>query len=417
MKISRVTTSDQRFTLPDAAGTDSIHTDPKYSYAVTLLELDDGEFGTGLAFTLGRGTEVVVRAIEAFIPYVVGRDLNEIMPRFAKFWRELADESQLRWIGPQKGAIHLALASISSALVDAWCRKHQQPLWKLLLDMPPEDLIEWVDLRYLENQLTRKQALELLHQGEAQRLTNWESHEIITKGYPAYNTSVGWLGYDIDHLVRNCREQIAAGFGALKIKVGSPRIEDDIRRLRAVREAVGPDIRMMTDANQIWSVPQAIAAGKQLCDLDCFWIEEPTHPDDILGHQQIAREIAPLKIATGECVSNAILFKNLIQAQAVHFLQADSLRLGGLPEFLAVVLMGKQAGLPVVPHAGDMSQIHQHLATWQSIALGVEPYHLEYIPHLREHFVEPVEVTGGRYQLPRTPGSSTRLQGVSPTEG
>ncbi|MEX0728413.1 MAG: enolase C-terminal domain-like protein [Planctomycetaceae bacterium] len=413
MKISRITTSDQRFTLPAAAGTDSIHTDPLYSYAVTLLELDDGEFGTGLAFTLGRGNEVVLRAIEAYVPYLVGRDLNDVMTRFAKFWRELADESQLRWIGPQKGAIHLALASISSALVDAWCRKHRKPLWKLLLDMPPAELIDWVDLRYLENLLTREQALSLLQQGQQQRPANWESHELITKGYPAYNTSVGWLGYGVDQLVNNCRAQIEAGFGALKIKVGSPRIEDDVRRLRAVRGAVGSDIRMMTDANQIWSVPQAIAAGKQLRDLDCFWLEEPTHPDDILGHQQIAREIAPLRIATGECVSNAILFKNLIQAKGVHFLQADVLRLGGLPEFLAVALMGKQAGVPVVPHIGDMGQIHQHLVVWQAIALGVEPYHLEYIPHLREHFAEPVQVRRGRYQLPRLPGASTRLTNMS----
>lgn len=411
MKIRKITTADKRFDLPPGAGTDSIHVDPQYSYAVTLLELENGQYGTGLAFTLGRGNEVVVRAIEALVPFVVGRDLDNIMPRFARVWRELTDEPQLRWIGPQKGAIHLALASISSALVDAWCHVHKLPLWRLLLEMSPDELIEWIDLRYLDDCLTRSEALELLEQNEP---SSWADHELIQRGYPGYNTSVGWMGYDLETIVANCRAQVAAGFGAVKLKVGSPEIGTDVRRVGAVREAVGPEIRIMTDANQRWSVAEAIQAGRALAESDCFWLEEPTHPDDILGHQKIAREIAPLKIAAGECVSNAILFKNLIQAGGVHFVQADSLRLGGLPEFLAVCLMAKKAGLPVVPHAGDMGQIHQHLAVWQSIALDVEPFHLEYIPHLREHFAEPVEVTNGRYQLPKIPGSSTRLVGVTP---
>lgn len=410
MKISRISTADKRFELPGGAGTDSIHRDPQYSYAVTLLALDNGEFGTGLAFTLGRGNEVVVKAIEALAPFVVGRDLEEVMARFAAFWRELADEPQLRWIGPHKGAIHLALASVSSALVDAWTRARDEPLWRMLVEMPPSELIEWIDLTYLDDFISRDEVLELLAE---HRPAAWADHEAVRRGYPAYNTSVGWLGYDIETIVENCRAQVAAGFGAVKIKVGSARIDEDVRRVLAVRDAVGPDVHIMTDANQRWNVPAAIDAGRALAAADCLWLEEPTHPDDILGHARIAREIAPLRVAAGECVSNAVLFKNLIQAGGVHFVQADTLRLGGLPEFLAVACMARKAGLPLVPHAGDMGQIHQHLAAWQSICLGVTPYHLEYIPHLRDHFETPVELKEGRYLLPQTPGSSTRLNGLS----
>jgi L-fuconate dehydratase len=408
-RIIAVEARDQRYDLPPGAGSDSLHVDPRYSYAVTLVQLEDGEYGTGLAFTLGRGNEVVVQAIEAYAPLVVGQDLGAIMGDLARFWRRLADESQLRWLGPQKGAIHLALASVTSALVDAWARRRQQPLWQLLLEMTPEALIEWVDLTYLEDYLTREEALDLLrrHAGAP-----WPEHDLVARGYPAYNTAVGWLGYDREALVRNCREQLAAGFGALKIKVGSETLAEDVERVGAVREAVGPSVRLMLDANQKWSVAEAIAAGRALRPFEPFWLEEPTHPDDILGFRDIAHGIAPLKVAGGEHVANAVQFKNLIRAGALQFVQADIVRLGGLPEFLAVMLMSKKAGLPVVPHAGDMSQIHQHLVVWQSIRLGVEPFHLEYIPHLREQFVAPIRVEGGRYHLPRAPGSSTRLVGV-----
>jgi L-fuconate dehydratase len=412
-RIVSIQAVDRRYHLPPGAGSDALHVDPRYSYAVTLVRLGDGEFGTGLAFTIGRGNEVVVRAIEAYAPFLIGQELEAIMVGFARFWRRLADESQLRWLGPQKGAVHLALASISSALVDLWAIRRGKPLWQLLLEMTPEALIEWIDLTYLEDFLSRDEALDLLRSGADHA---WQDHELVVNGYPAYNTSVGWLGYDLEALVDNCRAQLAAGFGALKIKVGSASIEDDVRRLRAVREAVGPDVRLMTDANQRWRVPEAIAAGRALRPFDPFWLEEPTHPDDLLGFQEIARGIAPLRVAGGEHVANAVQFKNLIRARALDFVQADIVRLGGLPEFLAVMLMGRKAGLPVVPHVGDMGQIHQHLAAWQSIRLGVEPFHLEYIPHLREQFVTPIDVEHGRYRLPRVPGSSTRLVDVSPFE-
>jgi L-fuconate dehydratase len=410
-RIVAVRAVDQRYELPPGAGSDALHVDPRYSYAVTLLELEDGEYGTGLAFTLGRGNEVVCRAIEAYAPFLVGERLGSIMPRLARFWRRLADESQLRWLGPQKGAIHLALASISSALVDAWAIRQQQPLWRLLLEMAPEELIEWVDLTYLDDFLSREEALDLLRQHAA---VSWQDHELIVDGYPAYNTAVGWLGYQEAALVRNCREQLEAGFGALKLKVGSESLATDLRRIGAVREAVGPDVRLMLDANQRWGVRQAIDAGRALQAFDCFWLEEPTHPDDIFGYRDIARAVAPLKVAGGEHVPNAVLFKNLIRAEAVQFVQADIVRLGGLPEFLAVMLMSRKAGLPVVPHAGDMGQIHQHLALWQAIRLGVAPLHLEYIPHLLERFATPVRVEDGRYRLPEEPGAGTRLVGVIP---
>jgi L-fuconate dehydratase len=402
---------DKRFDMPAGAGSDSLHVDPVYSYAATLLQLADGEYGTGLAFTVGRGNEVVVKAIEAFAPRLVGRDLEAIMSDLAANWRQLADDSQLRWLGPHKGAIHLALASVTSALVDAWARRLGKPLWQILLETPPEALMRWIDLTYLDDALTREEALALLR---ARRPSTWQDHDLLTNGYPAYNTSVGWLGYDLEHVVAQCRSQVAAGFTALKIKVGADRLEDDIRRIAAVREAVGPDIRIMTDANQKWSVPQAIEAGRALRPFDCYWLEEPTHPDDVLGFQQITRAIAPLKVAAGEHVPNAVMFKNLIGAEAIHFVQADIVRLGGLPEFLAVMLMARKAGLPVVPHAGETSQIHQHLIVFQSIMLGVEPYPLEYIPHLRDAFAEPIDVHGGRYHLPRTPGASTRMVGLAP---
>jgi L-fuconate dehydratase len=352
---------------------------------------------------------VVVKAIEAYAPFVVGQDLGAIMGDLARFWRRLADESQLRWLGPQKGAIHLALASITSALMDAWALRRQKPLWQLLLELSAEELINWVDLTYLEEYLTREEALDMLrrHAGAP-----WQEHDLIRHGYPAYNTAVGWLGYDQKALVRNCQEQLAAGFGALKLKVGSETLAEDVRRVGAVRETVGPSVRLMLDANQKWCVPEAIAAGRALQPFEPFWMEEPTHPDDVLGFRDIARGIAPLEVAGGEHVANAVQFKNLIRAGALHFVQADIVRLGGLPEFLAVMLMSKKAGLPVVPHAGDMSQIHQHLVVWQCIRLGVEPYHLEFIPHLREQFVTPIRVEEGRYHLPRVPGSSTRLEGV-----
>ncbi|MEZ6044164.1 MAG: enolase C-terminal domain-like protein [Planctomycetaceae bacterium] len=409
--IKQIRTMDVRYKLEGQDGSDAIHKDPVYSYAVTLLELGDGEYGTGLSYSLGRGSEVVVKAIEAFASFVVGQNLEAIMSDFARFWRSLADESQLRWIGPHKGAVHLALASVSSALIDAWARKQGKPLWKLLLEMPPAELIKWVDLKYLSDFITREEALELLG---ADRESNPYQQEVLEKGYPAYDTSVGWLGHSLEEVTKRSKATVAAGFRGLKLKVGSPNLEDDLKRIQTVREAVGPDVDIMTDANQCWSVTEAIRAGKALAELGCYWLEEPTHPDDILGYQRIAKEATPIKLASGECVSNAVLFKNLIQSGGLHFLQADVLRLGGLPEWLSVALMAKKAGLPVVPHAADMGQIHQHLVIWNSVYLGRKPCYVEAIQHLKEKFTNPANIQQGRYQLPDAPGASTRLVECQP---
>tara|TARA_R110002095_G_scaffold147856_4_gene127873 strand:+ start:1728 stop:2972 length:1245 start_codon:yes stop_codon:yes gene_type:complete len=409
--VKSIRALDLRYKLGEGDGSDAIHKDPVYSYAVTLLELGDTEYGTGLSYSLGRGNEVVAKAIEAFAPLIVGQNLNDIMHDFAKFWRSLADESQMRWIGPHKGAVHMALASVMSALVDAWARRCGKPLWKLLVEMPPEELINWIDLKYLNDMLTRDEALELLR---SSCVDNDTRDHILKEGYPAYDTSVGWLGHNLDEVIRRSRATVQAGFQGLKLKVGSAKLEEDLERITAVREVVGSDIDIMTDANQCWSVEQAIKAGKALAELNCYWLEEPTHPDDILGYQQIARGAAPLRLASGECVSNAVMFKNLIRADSIHFLQADVLRLGGLPEWLAVSLLAKKADLPLVPHASDMGQIHQHLVFWQSITLGREPCYLEAIPHLSNQFVEPSVIQNGRYQLPEAPGASTRLINCQP---
>jgi L-fuconate dehydratase len=329
------------------------------------------------------------------------------MPRFAQFWRSLADESQLRWIGPHKGAVHLALASISAALVDLWATVQERPLWQLMLEMTPEQLLAWTDLAYLTDMVTPAEALELLSSG---RTNDWQQHELMTLGYPAYNTSVGWLGYELDDVLAKCRAAVAAGFRALKMKVGSPRLEDDVRRVTAVREAVGPDVKLSIDANQRFSVDEAIRTGRALEDANLYWFEEPTHPDDILGYQRIAAGVTPLRLASGECVSNAVLFKNLIQARGIHFVQADVVRLGGLPEWLGVMLMAKKAGLPVAPHGGgDMGHMHQHLVAWQAMALGMEVCPLEHIPHVNEHFAYPAQISHGRYQLPTQPGASLTM--------
>jgi L-fuconate dehydratase len=334
-----------------------------------------------------------------------------VMADFAGFWRGLADESQLRWIGPHKGAVHMALASISGALVDAWCRVLGKPLWQVLVEMSPDELFRWVDLRYLEDFLRPDEALARLRES---RLAQPQADQLLNAGYPAYNTAVGWFQYEQQQLLENCRRAVDSGFGAVKLKVGSDDVQDDVARIRAVRDAVGPDIRLMTDANQRWNVQEAVVAGRALRELDCYWLEEPTHPDDVLGYQRIAREVSPLPLASGECVSNGVLFKNLIAGQGIHFVQADVVRLGGLPEWLAVALMAAKAGLPLVPHAGDMGQIHQHLVLWQALSLSREPTYLEYIPHLREHFETPAEVRDGRYLPPQGAGASTRLIGVQP---
>ncbi|HWK79609.1 MAG TPA: enolase C-terminal domain-like protein, partial [Thermomicrobiales bacterium] len=333
-------------------------------------------------------------------------EIEALMADFGATLRALANHPDLRWLGPHKGVIHLALSSIANACWDLWAKSRGVPLWRLILDLSPEDLVATLDLSYLEDALTADDAIALLR---AEAPAREARMPILEAGYPGYDTSFGWFGYSDAQIRDNAARAVADGFDALKLKVGHRDPGRDITRARLVRETVGPDVRLMVDANQQWTVPQALAIGRELADLDLFWIEEPTHPDDIVGHRTLARELAPTRLAIGEHVANRIAFKNYLQLEAAGVIQVDAVRVAGVSEFLAVSLLARQAGLPVVPHVGDMGQIHQHLVLANHIALGLEPLFLEYIPHLRGHFAHPAVVEGGRYRTPQEPGSSSDL--------
>lgn len=418
MAIERLETHDLRFPLPGGAGSDSRHVDPVYSFATCILTDADGrsgtdpvsEHGTGFAFTIGRGNDLVCRAIECLEPLVLGADVREIVRDFGTYWSRWANESQLRWLGPHKGVIHLALAAVVGAVVDLWAKIEQKPLWRLLLDLTPDELVAMVDFSAIDDYLTPDEARELL---ATRRLADDEIEAQIRRGYPAYDTSVGWLGYGRDELLANCRASVDAGYRAVKLKVGGPDLAEDVARVAAVREALGDEILIMVDANQRWGVGDAIAAGRAFAPLAPFWFEEPVHPDDILGYARVAEALAPMRIAGGEHLANQVLFKNLIRAGGVGIVQPDAVRLGGLPEYLAVALMAAKAELPALPHVGDMGQLHQHLILFTRCALGMPELPLEMIPHIAEHFAEPVRVEDGRYVLPRTPGAGTSFTAES----
>ncbi len=404
--IQSINSQDLRFTLEAGAGADSIHSNPQYSYAVTRLHSDRGISGTGLAFTLGGGNELVCGAIDALSPVLAGREIESLMADFGSVYSAMLDHPQYRWLGPHKGVVHLALSSIVNACFDLWAKSRGLPLWRLLLDLSPEQLLKTIDLGYLEDALTGEEALALL---KAEWPNRQERMGIIERGYPGYDTSIGWFQYS-DAIIRdNIKRSIAQGFDALKLKVGSRDAQRDIRRAHLVREAAGPAARVMLDVNQQWRLPQAIRMCRQLRDMKPYWIEEPTHPDDLLAHQTLSREIAPLKLAIGEHLPNQIMFKNYLQAGAAGFLQPDCVRLGGVAEFIAVCLLARKFGIPIVPHVGDMGQIHQHLVLFNHIALGHEVIFLEYIPHLRAHFSQPAQVNNGVYITPQEPGSSSDL--------
>jgi L-fuconate dehydratase len=406
-RIVQIETRDARFELEPGAGTDAIHRNPQYAYATTLLHTGDPAIiGTGFVLTLGAGNDLVNQAIEMLAKPLLGREIEDVMAGLGALQRDLANHPQLRWLGPHKGVVHLALASITNACFDLWAMSRGVPLWSLLLDLDPGQLVDLLDLSALEDTLDRDQAVTILRDLQP---TRSERAAVLTEGYPGYDTSIGWFGYSDERLVDNAREAVSNGFHALKLKVGSTDPGRDIRRATLLREAVGPDVSLMIDVNQQWSVPQAIDLCHCLAGIAPFWIEEPTHPDDILGHQRIARAIAPLRIATGEHVANRIAFKNYINAGAVHYVQADCTRVAGISEFLTVALLAKQAGLPVAPHVGDMGQIHQHLMLFLAVALDNDPIFLEHIPHLRQYFVHPARIRDGRYVPPQEPGSSTRL--------
>lgn len=415
-RITRLDAFDIRFpTSRELDGSDAMHKDPDYSAAYVILRTDrDGIEGHGLTFTSGRGNELCVAAERALAPLVTGRTLESIVTDMAGFWRSLTSDSQLRWVGPEKGVLHMATGAVVNAVWDLWAKREGKPLWKLLCDLTPEQLVGCIDFRYLSDALTPDEALEILRSKAPTR--GEREQEMLLNGYPAYTTSAGWLGYPDEKIRRLCREGVAAGWSHFKIKVGR-NLEDDVRRAAIVREAIGPDRKLMFDANQVWDVPQAIAWIRELARFDPWWIEEPTSPDDVLGHAAIARAVAPIGVATGEVCQNRVLFKQFMQADAIRFCQIDSCRLGGVNEVLAVLLLAARFGVPVCPHAGGVGlcEYVQHLSIFDYIAVSasLEERVVEYVDHLHEHFVDPVVIRNGRYQTPTAPGYSITMRPAS----
>ncbi|MFN5058589.1 MAG: enolase C-terminal domain-like protein [Chloroflexota bacterium] len=408
--IHRISSGDYRFDLPGGAGADAIHTQPQYAYAVCLLHDTQGMTGVGPAFTLGGGNQLVCQAIDMLASPLNGRDIEEIMADFGNVYHQLADHHQLRWLGPHKGVVHLALAAVSNACFDLWAKRRGVPLWQLLLELSTDQLLALLDLRYLDDIFDKSHARDIIDHA---RTTRAQRMDVLRSGYPGYDTSVGWFHYDEHQVRENAKRAMDAGFTAMKLKVGARDPQYDIRRAYAVRNAVGDNVTVMVDANQQWSVSQALTMCASLRDINPFWVEEPTHPDDIVGHQRIARAIAPIKVAAGEHVANAIQFKNYLQLEAMHFVQVDCVRVGGISEFLTISLLAKHHNLPVAPHVGDMGQIHQHLVLFNHIGLDIPKLFLEYIPHLRPYFVHPAQVAHGVYVTPYTPGISMDFVGMS----
>jgi len=407
--IVNIKVRDARYELTNGAGSDAIHKDPVYSYAVTELYDDSGIVGSGFAFTLGEGNDLVCRAAQFYANTLIGNDIEELMADFGKVFNQLSNEQQFRWLGPHKGIVQLALASVTNACYDLWAKKRKQPLWKLLTDLSPEEIVNTLDLSYVEDVMTRETALQLLR---SQLSGKNERQKILKTGYPVYDTSVGWYKYDDETIRVNCRKAMDNGFSAMKLKVGSPDAERDIRRAHIVREEVGDDNKIMLDANQQWTLPQALKICNRLKSMNPYWIEEPTHPDDILAHKTLANSIAPVKLALGEHVPNRIIFKNYLQTGCAGFIQVDAVRVGGVSEFITVSLLCKIFGVPVVPHVGDMGQLHQHLVLFNHISIGHEALFLEHIPHLRNKFVNPVQIKNGLNIVPEEIGSSCDLVNI-----
>jgi L-fuconate dehydratase len=411
--ITRLRVLDIRFpTSGRLDGSDAMNPDPDYSAAYCVLETDaPGLSGHGLTFTIGRGNDICCHAIEALAPLVEGLDLGWIREDGARFWRHITGDSQLRWIGPEKGVIHLATGAVVNAVWDLLAKAADKPLWRLIGEMSPSELIGLIDFRYITDCVTPEEGLALL---EARAAGKEERVRVLeTRGYPAYTTSAGWLGYSDDKLRRLCREAVEQGFSHVKLKVGRD-VADDVRRTGIARDVLGPDVKLMIDANQVWDVDEAIAHLEALKGIDPWWIEEPTSPDDVEGHLAIKQAIAPMRVATGEMCQNRVIFKQLIMRGAIDVVQIDACRLGGVNEVLAVLLMAAKYDLPVCPHAGGVGlcEYVQHLAMidYLSFAATMEDRVIEYVDHLHEHFVDPCVVRGGTYLAPEAPGFSIEMK-------
>lgn len=412
LRITGHRSYDIRFpTSSQKDGSDAMNADPDYSAAYVVLETDGGLQGHGLTFTIGRGNDLCRAAIDLLMPRLVGLSLAEITADMGAFWRHVTGDSHLRWVGPDKGVMHLATGAVVNAVWDLWAKHAGKPVWQLVADMTPDEIVKLIDFRYLTNALTPDEARAILtkaKEGQAERRA-----KLLAEGYPSYTTSAGWLGYDDDKVRRLCREGVAAGWSHFKLKVGRDRA-DDIRRCRVVREEIGPDRVLMIDANQIWEEAEAIAWVRDLAPFNPWFIEEPTSPDDILAHKAIRAGVAPIKVATGEMCQNRILFKQFLQADAIDVVQIDAARVGGLNENLAIMLLAAKFGKPVCPHAGGVGlcEYVQHLSMIDYLCISGtwEGRVAEFVDHLHEHFVTPCVVRQGRYLAPTAPGFSIEMK-------
>lgn len=413
MKITGMKVHDVRFpTSKTLAGSDAMNPEPDYSAAYVVLETDGDHQGHGLTFTIGRGTEVVTAAVEALRPHIVGLELSSITDDMAAFWRHITGDSPLRWIGPEKGAIHMATGAVVNAVWDLWARSRGLPVWRLVTEMSPEELVNCIDFRYLTSALTPAEAVELLEQslpGKEERIADLEAN-----GYPAYITSVGWLGYADEDLESGLRQAMDEGWNSFKIKVGAG-LEADHRRIGKVREIIGPERRLMIDANQVWEVDEAIANTLAMAEFDLYWVEEPTSPDDIVGHRRIAEAVRPegVRVATGEHAHSRVMFKQFLQTDAIDVLQADACRVGGLNEVLSILLLARKFDTPVCPHAGGVGlcEYVQHISMidYVSVSGSKENRMTEFAGHLHEHFTDPVQMANGHYLAPSKPGYSVEF--------
>jgi L-fuconate dehydratase len=413
-RIVKAVTHDVRFpTSRSGIGSDAMNPDPDYSAAYLILETDDPASlaGHGLTFTLGRGTEVCISAIHALLPHIVGLSLDELVNDSSEVWRRLVTDSQMRWLGPEKGVVHLATAAIVNATWDLHAKVERKPLWKLLADMTPEQLVACVDFRYIDDALSPAEALDILRRNESTKADR--EKVLLADGFPAYTSSAGWMGYPEHTLPERAAQAMADGFTHLKLKVGAD-LESDLRRARLVRDAIGPGCQLSLDANQAWGAREAIDAIRRFSDVDPFWIEEPTSPDDVLAHKHIRDAVAPVRVATGEHVPNRVVFKQLLQLDAIDACQLDCCRLGGVNEVLAVVLLAAKFGIPICPHAGGVGlcEYAQHISMFDFVAVGgsLQDRVCEFVDHLHEHFVDPVRVVDGHYRAPLTPGCSIEIR-------
>jgi L-fuconate dehydratase len=413
--ISEFVVSDVRFpTSRLLDGSDAMNPDPDYSAAYLELRTSAADAGYGFVFTIGRGNDLQTSAIKALQGHLVGRDTESVLKDLGGLWRELTFDSQLRWLGPDKGIEHMAVGAVVDALWDLRARRAGKPLWKLLVDLPPTEIVDLVDFTYLADALTPDEALRLLESrrdGIAER-----ERRLRMAGLPAYTTSAGWLGYNDEKVRQLCLAAMEAGFDHIKLKVGA-NLDDDIRRCELVRATVGPGVRISVDANQRWGVSEAVQHVRKLAHVDLWWVEEPTHPDDVLGHRAIRSQIAPIRVATGEHVANQVLFKQYLAADAIDVCQLDATRVGGVNENLAIILLAAKYGVPVCPHAGGVGlcELVQHLAMFDHIAVSGTTEHrwLEYVDHLHEHFETPVVLEHARYTPPEAPGSGARMHAES----